>query len=331
MKKLISAILLLSLCLSLVACGPVQKTYDASDYILETPYKDDYRILQLTDIHLANKDNRKLHLDFMDLTIKDANADMILLSGDIFTFADKAVVKELFDFIDSYGVPWAVTWGNHDEQCYFSIDWLTGYLNEYGSNCLFVDLQDDDIYGNANYAINLTKGGKVVEQIILLDSNRYSYGDYWGYDYIKENQVDWYEKIVNYTAAQNGGKVVPSVLYYHIPVPEFKDAWEATQNGEADAIYIYGERNEKVSCPQYNSGLFDRVLKLGSTSSMNVGHDHVNNSIVKYKGVDFCYGINSTDRIYYTEPMMGGRVLIIHNDNSIDYEHIYHSYDEVAK
>lgn len=321
----------MSLSFSLAACGAQEKTYDAADYILETPYKDDYRILQLTDIHLANKDNRKLHLDFMDLTIKDANADMIVLSGDIFTFADKAVVKELFDFIDSYGVPWAVTWGNHDEQCYFPIDWLTGYLNEYGSNCLFVDLQDDDVYGNANYAINLTKNGKVVEQVILLDSNRYSYGDYWGYDYIKENQIDWYEKIVNYTTAQNGGKVVPSVLYYHIPVPEFKDAWESYLEGKSNAIYVYGERNEKVSCPQYNSGFFDRVLKLGSTTSMNVGHDHINNSIVNYKGVDFCYGINSTDRIYYTEPMMGGRVLVIHNDNTIDYEHIYHSYDEVAK
>ena len=58
-------------------------------------------------------------------------------------------------------------------------------------------------------------------------------------------------------------------------------------------------------------------------------HDHVNNSRVLYKGVYFCYGVNSTNRIYRDENMMGGHVIILHDDHSLSFEHIYHTYEEL--
>jgi len=80
MKKLIAMLLCLSMLMCAAACGQ-ESNPDISEYILETEYKSDFRILQLTDIHLANKDNRQLHFDFIDLTISEANADMIVLDG----------------------------------------------------------------------------------------------------------------------------------------------------------------------------------------------------------------------------------------------------------
>ncbi len=303
--------------------------YEAKDYILTiNAPRDDFRILQLTDVHIGNKDNRKAQYAFLDKTISMANADMIILTGDLFTFADKATALELFGFIDGYGVPWSVTFGNHDEQCYFPITWMTGELNEFGSNCVFIDRQDDDVFGNSNYAVNLTRNGSIFGQIILLDSNRYYFGDYYGYDYIKRDQIDWYERIVKYTAEQNGGAVVPSVAFFHIPFPEFEDAWNAVETGEA--TLEYGERNEGTSSPKYNSGFFDKVLELGSTKACVVGHDHVNNYRIKYKGVYLCYGVNSTDRIYCKENMMGGHIVVMHTDGSLSFEHVYHKYEEAA-
>lgn len=327
-KKLLSLVFAMALAIGLCSCGPAERSYEAADYILETPYSKDYRILQLTDIHLANKDDRAKQYDFLNLTITSADADMIVLSGDSFTFADKTVAKELFSFIDGFGVPWTISFGNHDEQCYFPIDWLTDTLNEYGSNCLFKDLQDDDVYGNANFAINLTQKDKVKAQVILFDSNRYNYGDYVGYDYIKDNQVEWYKSIVNYTTKQNGS-TVPSVVFFHIPLPEFLTAWEEAEKGSSDAKLISGEKNEGVCCPDINTGLFDAMKSLGSTKAVCVGHDHRNNYIINYKGIYLAYGVNSTDRIYYSANMMGGRVIIVKDDGSLEFEDIFHTYEEV--
>lgn len=323
-------ILLFCLCLSLQACAKQEaRSYSPEEYSLELPYKDDFRILQLADIHLGNKDNRAQQYEYLDLTIRDADADLIILNGDLFTFADKTVAKELFAFIDSYNTPWTVSLGNHDEQCYFSVDWLTGYLNGIGSNCVFRDIQDDDVFGNSNFVINLMKDSSIFEQLIVMDSNRYNFGDYWGYDFIKDSQIDWYERIVTSGGEQNGGAPVDSVLFFHIPLPEFEDAWGTAQRGSSDSVLEYGEQNEKTSCPEYNSGLFDKILELGSSKAIIVGHDHVNNFRIQYKGVHLCYGITSTDRIYYKDGMVGGLVITIHTDHSLGFDEIYHDYDEV--
>ena len=330
MKRFCWFLLAAVLALALTACGAQPVTHPAEDYVLQLPYTQDFRILQLTDIHVGNKDNRQLQYDFLDLTIRDADADLIVVVGDLFTFADKTTARELFAFLDSYGIPWTVTFGNHDEQCYFSIDWLTGYLNELGSNCLFRDLQDDDVFGSCNFAIDLMQDGSTFEQVILMDSNRYCCGDYWGYDYIKPDQIEWYERLVEHTRAENGGRTVDSLLFFHIPLPEFADAWQAAQAGDPEAVLESGEENEGVSCPQYNSGFFDRILAQDSTRAILVGHDHVNNARVLYKGVYLCYGVNSTDRIYYENGMVGGQVITIHDDHTLDFTPIYHEYQEVT-
>ena len=320
---------LLSSLLCITGCSNKEIRHQESEYILNTNYKDDFKILQLTDIHLANKDNQQLHLDFMDLTIKDANPDMIIVTGDLFTFADKLTAKRLFRFLDSYQVPWTITYGNHDEQCYFPVEWLTKHLENNYQYCLFKDIKNDDVFGNANFAINLLKDDKVFEQLIILDSNRYYYNDYLGYDFIKQNQIDWYERIINYTKTENNNTVVPSLVFCHIPVPEFANAWDDYQEGKDNVEYVMGNKQENACCPKYNSGFFDKVLELNSTDGIFVGHDHINDYIIKYSGVYLSYGIHSTNRIYYDENLLGGRTITIHNDHSLSFGTILHNYQEV--
>ena len=312
--------------LSLSACAGVRT--DISKYILELDYKKDFRILQLTDTHIGDKDNTQLHYDFMDLTIKDANPDLIVITGDVFTFASRGTAKEFFKYIDGHGIKWTLVFGNHDEQCYFSIDWLTDVLNKYGSNCVFKDIQNDDVQGNSNFAINLMKDGKPFEQLIMMDSNRYYYGSYFGYDYFKQNQIDWYSRLVDYTTEQNGGTVVPSLMFYHIPLPEVRDAWAAAQ--EDGTININdGEMNEDACNPEYNSGFFQVIKDKGSTKGMYFGHDHINNFIITYQGIDFGYGVKSTNRVYFDDSLLGGRVITVKEDHTMSYQDYYHTYEEV--
>ena len=309
--------------LSLTACGG--KSYSPKDYMLELEYTGYFKILQLTDTHIADKDDQDLHYAFLDLLIKDANKandlDFIVVTGDLFTFAGKATARRYCDFLDSYGIPWSVVFGNHDEQTYFSVDWWTNYLNNYGSNCYFKDIQDDDVAGNCNFAINLKKGGVVTDQLIMMDSNRYYFGDYMGYDYFKKSQIDWYSELVNQTTADNGG-VVNSLMFYHIPLPEVNDAYE---KGEIR----YGEKREDCCPPDQDLGFFDVIKAKGSTSAMFFGHDHINNFEADYEGVKFCYGIKSTNRIYFDEDMLGYQTIEIKDDHKVEIVRSYHTYGEV--
>ena len=326
-KKLILFSSVFAVCLT--ACA-TNKVHDIKEYIMELNYVDNYRILQLTDTHLGDKDDIEKHFKFMDLTINEANPNLIVVTGDLFTFASKTTALRFFDYLDSHNVNWTVTFGNHDEQCFFSVDWLTSTLNNYGSYCVFKDIQDDNVQGNANFAINLMKDGKPFEQLIVMDSNRYCFSGYMGYDYFKQDQIDWYKKLVDYTKEQNGGTVVPSLMFYHIPLPEINNAWDGSHANDPEAKYIYGEKNEDTCPPDFNSGFFDVILEKGSTKGMYFGHDHINNFIVNYKGVDFVYGIKSTDRVYFDESMLGGRLITIKNDHTVENKEIYHTYEEVA-
>ena len=112
--------------LCLTACN---KGHDAGDYVLELDYTKDYRILQLTDTHIGDKDNTQLHYDFIDLTIKEANPDLIVITGDVFTFASKGTAKEFLKFIDDHGVNWTLVFGNH---VYLDQQYLIPFLNKMG-------------------------------------------------------------------------------------------------------------------------------------------------------------------------------------------------------
>jgi hypothetical protein len=113
-------------------------------------------------------------------------------------------------------------------------------------------------------------------------------------------------------------------MFYHIPLPEINDAWE-----KGEKIYDKGEKRENCCPPDYNSGFFDKIKSLGSTSAMFFGHDHINNFEADYQGVKFCYGIKSTDRIYHDDDMMGCQTITIHDDHSLKIDRYYHTYAEV--
>ena len=68
---------------------------------------------------------------------------------------------------------------------------------------------------------------------------------------------------------------------------------------------FYGENEESVSCPDQDSGFFEAIVKKQSTQAVFVGHDHLNNMAVKYRGVDLVYS-KSID--YYAYPGISDRM-----------------------
>lgn len=332
--------------LPLCSCGIEKVQYKPEDYFLSLESDEDFRILQFTDLDLSLKDNLEQQFSFMDLSIKDPDTrpNLIVVTGDIFTCADKSTAISFFEWLDHYRIPWTITLGNLDEQGYFSIDWLIEYLNQLNekrlfagkSYCYFKDIFNDNVTGHSNFVINLVDRaeGKVFRQLFFFDSNRHEYSGYLAYDCIHEDQIKWYKTIVDYSTNEFGGgvSVLPSLAFFHIPFEEFQTAYNDARGGRPDARIVSGENLEAVTSPSRHTDLFQAFYELNSTRGVFVGHDHMNYSVCEYHGIYLSYGIKSTDRNGWTPFALGSRLINFKKSGVLaeeDITTIIHSYKEL--
>lgn len=75
---------------------------------------------------------------------------MIIITGDLVygEFDDKGTcLLELIKFMESFDIPWAPVFGNHDNESQKGADWQCEQLEKAG-NCLF---RQRTLTGNSNY------------------------------------------------------------------------------------------------------------------------------------------------------------------------------------
>ena len=325
--------------LSLLLGGCIgKKTYEASEYMIPLPWEmtEDFKILQLSDIHFSQSDVFEEHFKVLDRTIKAADPNLIVLNGDCFTYADKHVVKKLFNFIDSYNIFWTYTFGNHDDQGYYPDTYIQRLLgNKTYGHSVFKNLEDDDVTGRSNFVLNLQDKAthQVKYQVFLLDSNNYNFQTV-EYDYIKQDQINWYERIVNYSTTNfGGGSPIPSSMYMHIGVSEHTSIWDQSQDKDhqPDSIrVVLGDMEEWGGSPSSDLHFFKKITELGSTKTISVAHDHANDSVVEYEGVFLCHGVHSTNRIYNDKENVkfGGSVIKIDKTTlETSFKNFYVSYE----
>lgn len=197
-------------------------------------------------------------------------------------------------------VPFTLVFGNHDQEQGVSNDDLLKEYQKY-PGCLAVDAVPE-LYGcgNHNLPILSSDGTKVAFNLWMIDSGT-STEEAGGYDYVRQDQIDWYKATAAELAAANGGEVVPALSFQHIIVPEVYDALgmmkipvglgEWTFDGQAylpvpsfssHTGYIF-----EPPCPSHiNGGQMDAWLEVGDVMGTFYGHDHVNDFVTNYKGVD---------------------------------------------
>lgn len=332
MKKTLLVLLASNFLLS--SCALKGKQYDLQSYVHTLNYREGFKIAQLTDLHFSSYDDLDDDFRFLDLMYRDhPDLDLVILTGDVFTFASKRTVRSVLDYFESKNVPWTITFGNHDEQIYGEYTYASEYMGGL-TNAVYTHF-DDDINGLSNTVINLKENDEIMFQLYMIDSNTYTSKGFFGYDYVREDQIEFYEKqveLANKTKFGNnwkfGDNAIKSLVFQHIPLPEIKNAVDGKEmNSEFDENNE--QYNEKTCPPGFNSGFFDSIKKCESTLAIVTGHDHKNNFIVDYEGVDFIYGVKSTDNMYLKEDMLGYRIFEIENENSYSTRCYFHTYNEV--
>lgn len=299
--------------------------FDSKNYsTLSADENGEFCILQLSDMHILNGvsmlDNKTL--DLANRLIEYSDPDLIVLTGDtVFTWDNERTLKKVITFFDDIckqrKIFWCLVFGNHDETGYVDETVLSELLMQ-SKYCLFdagpTNLNDDGKYGNSlgNYAVNITDNQGVDKcSLIFMDSNASGTDAEEGlYAPISRSTVSWYEWYINGMANKNGGEVLPSLAFFHIPLLQSRLMMQDTPLGQ-------NGYNEKVFSSDLDTGLFAKMLELKSTVATFSGHDHQN----YYQGYYNDYDVLLTNCVscgyctYGDTDLKGGRIIKINVNN----------------
>lgn len=317
---------------TLASCG--SKTPQKTDYQSTLLWKENFAILQLTDIHWSFDTDRvkqKAYLNAVFSAAEKASVnqriDLVMVTGDSGLMADTAILEDLFETIRSWNTPYGVTWGNHDRQGYYSVDFLDHLAKEenFPGQSVYKDV-DDDVYGRSNYVVNLKEGDETKWQVFSFDSNSYQQsgnGVSYDYDYIHDDQVTWFEGL---------SEAKPSLCYFHIPLREWKYAFENVSGKTSKSKW---EINESICCSSSDSRLFSSA-KSHDVKAMFCGHDHSNDYTATYDGIVLGYGVKSGGELYFSHSdsrqidILGGSLVELHSDESFALRHVYVQDDSLS-
>ncbi len=309
----------------------------------------DFKIMQITDAHIGggalSRTEDKKAMNAIAAMIAYEKPDLVISTGDMSsTYPTSGSLNNRFAheyfarLMENLGVYWTVTLGNHDSESYNAYDRAevaAMYENDEYEYCLF-SAGPKDVSGMGNHVINVKNtAGKVTQCLIMLDTHAYTEDDplglNWDYDYVKEDQIEWYRDMVE-LYCKDGNETAKSLAFFHIPLLEVRDAyWEYVNNGRQNTENVKwirgndGEKDPVVFPSETRTELFNTMVELGSTQGFFFGHDHLNNFVLEYKGITMSYGFSidyfaygGIDRYGYQR---GCQIITVHPDGSFDYSH----------
>lgn len=274
-----------------------------------------FKIAQFTDIHYIQDDARsQVALERIAEVLDAERPDLIMLTGDIIYGkpAEKSL-RTVLDLVAKYKIPFAITFGNHDDEHGVTRSELLKIIQSYPHN---LTAQEAGLSGVSNFIlpVKTSDGKKNGAVLYCLDSNSYSQiKGVSGYDYIKFDQVQWYREQSAAFTKENASLPVPSYAFFHIALPEYHEA-VAHEN-----TTLVGTRMEKTCAPELNSGMFAAMKEMGDVKGVFVGHDHDNDYAVYWKGILLAYGRYSGGNTVYNHLPNGARIIEL-NQNSESFD-----------
>ena len=308
----------------------------------------DFILLNLSDPQLGDGEwaeghpNRRILEGTVKELVKRVSPDLITVSGDLAWAGNDAAYDTLADLFDSTGVPWAPMWGNHDNQG--GADYIESVVKRYLTHPLCLYERGPAGLGNGNFVIRVEEEGVPVEGILIMDSHdRAPYVSEKGEESSEwaklwPEQIDWYREQIALLEADG---CRDTALLMHIPIYAYREAHAAAEKPEIDPSSVtpeeadgpgvwnpgyedsFGVRHEGICSYPADEGMFDAVLALGSTKTILAGHDHVNNTVIRYKGVTFVYSLKAGPGCYWDPKLNGGTVFRITKDGVSGVRHEY--------
>ncbi len=267
-----------------------------------------FKIVQLTDTHyISGNPKSERALENVKQMLDLEKPDLVIHTGDvIFGKPAEPSVREILEPISARKIPFAIAFGNHDEEFDKTREEMLDIVMSIPYN---INTRTKGIYGVTNCTLELLspQKGKVERVFYIFDSNRGGTIEdiQKTYGHIHFDQIAWYRQRSEAYTKMNDGKPIPSLAFFHIPLPEHKEAARDDDNGK-----MIGTRGENVASPKINSGLFVSMKEMKDVQAIFVGHDHNSDFAAYWNKMFFIYGrFSGCDNVYNDLKPNGARVI----------------------
>lgn len=316
--------------------------------ILEKKIDKDFVVLNLSDVQASSSEWNEEHKHFplINGTIREViqrvKPDLITLSGDLSWAGDYMGYEALASCLEEYKTPWAVAWGNHDEQ--EGIEKLDKTIEGYFKHKYFTYENGPSELGRGNYVIAIKEGDSIVSAFILMDTHdRIPMTDENGneqlvWSKVTPEQIEWYKEQIK--ALKEMG-CNDTTLITHIPIHAYMEAFEAAFDSSLKPEEVTAEQSAKgygwrdgykgafgvkydtICCCPIDDHFLDAILEGETTKNCIAGHDHTSSFSIPYKGVRLSYGLKTGCGCYWNPLLNGGTVIKINQNGVYDIHHEY--------
>ena len=286
----------------------------------------DFKILTLTDIQMHDGEDINANLAVLDDTFNKANPDMVIFLGDLINddATKKSVVnyKSVLNKIDSWEVPWAPIFGNHDYE-----DYHTAYesqkttthfdlINDFNSYdyCLYKN-GPSTVNGSSNYLINIIDDEtlKPVRSLVMMDSRLNG---------VTDSHADFYKDCSDYAKSLNDGNYVETIVCTHIPLPEYGDAYTYMQSVQYENVTgIVGRDPCDLAAGSHD--VFAAIKEYGNCHNVICGHDHENAYWTMHDGVKLAYSMKSSYGDGHNKATTLGGAMYVISSTGTELEYVH--------
>lgn len=340
------------------------------DFVVNVDGDRDVSVLQLTDTQIIDSSQCRSadridaaskkkwgpdkfdedYKDYVRTTVEKAKPDLIIITGDLVygEFDDKGTsLLDLISFMDSFGIPWAPVFGNHDNECKMGVDWQCEQLQN-AKHCLFLQRT---LTGNGNYTVGIVQNNLLTRVFFMMDSNgcgnickeslqnKHSTSAIG----IRGDQIDWFKAAAGKIREQSAHTKIS--FAFHIQPAVFAEAFSkyGFKNGSTQSNPINIDKSKKKESTDFGylgrdlKSAWDEdytvfnAMKEAGADSIFVGHEHCNSGSIVYEGIRFQYGQKSStyDRCNYVSkkgaisggylltgtPIIGGTKIILEKNS----------------
>lgn len=271
-----------------------------------------FKILVITDLHEFKSDDKETLLKtedallLVETSVKALSPDLVVYNGDNAFGKTEDELKEAIDAITKtvreMNIPFTMVPGNHEHDERELPPELSLKLFSSYENCL-VREDKKGISGYGNHYISIKgKSNKTKYLLFFIDSgkSRSDNQDLSAYDWVHDDQIEWFEKTCDEFKEKNSGEYVPTLVFQHMPVTEIYDLLEEVKgldvNGAvkghgmfSNKFYVLkdgvkGSLLEAPCPPDFNNGEFESWKSHGVKGAF-FGHDHKNDFEGEIDGV----------------------------------------------
>lgn len=311
-----------------------------------------FKIMQINDTQDVGKNADGRMLEFVAAALDKEQPDLVVFVGDqlsdVYPFGTKEdmtlAIQNVLDLVAERNIPFLMTLGNHDHD---NMD----VLSEEEQYAVYTSYEN--CYATANgtdgftYSVPVksSDGKDTVFNIYMM--NTHNKAEDGGYSGINAEQVEWYKNTSAALKAANGGEVVPSLLFQHVPVKEIYSLFTECEYNDDGAVYsrrdskwykldetkAEGNFGEAPCSENFDrvTGQYEAWLECGDIMGAFFAHDHVNTFVgTNDDGVTMGYNGGAGFRSYGLGDDRCVRVFELNEDDVENYSTRLVAYEEAT-